>query len=320
MQLKDAKIFFAGTSLFAKEVLRNLLEKNANIDLVITQPDKPVGRKKVLQPSDVKILALENDLNLQQFSNLKKKEVNFIKEQAPDLIIVVSYGLIIPQEILDIPRFGCINIHPSLLPELRGPSPIQTALWQNFKKTGVTFIKMTPEIDAGPVFFQKAINIKSDDIYPVLKKKLINLTNKFLTDSLEKLLNNQINLKEQNHKKATSTRLITKNDGRIFWSSPAKEIYNKFRAFYGWPGIYSFIETERFYKKITFWEINYRQEFPEEKNFPSGKVFKDSKDQIAIKTGKGVVVPLEIQLEGKKSMSIKDFLNGQPGFTNSILE
>ncbi|MFW5884669.1 MAG: methionyl-tRNA formyltransferase [Patescibacteria group bacterium] len=320
MQLKDAKVIFMGTSLFAREVLKDLLEKNTNIDLVITQPDRPAGRKKTLQSPDVKNLALEEGLNLKQFSELKEEEIDFIKKQSPDLIIVASYGLIIPEKVLDIPRFGCVNIHPSLLPNLRGPSPIQTALWQNLKKTGVTFIKMTPGIDAGPIFFQKSININPDDIYPVLKKKLINLTKKFLTDSLEKYLNNKVVLKEQDHQKATLTKLITKKDGRIFWSSPAEEIYNKFRAFYGWPGIYSFIKTERFYKKISFWEISYRQENPEEKDLSPGKVFEDSKNQVAIKTGKGIVIPLEIQLEGKKSMSIKDFTNGQPNFTESLLE
>jgi methionyl-tRNA formyltransferase len=170
MKLKELKIIFFGTSFFAKEILRNLLDNDVNIDLVITQPDRPAGRKKYFRPTDVKSLALERGIETKEFEKIKQEEINFIKNANPDLIITASYGLIIPKEILEIPKYGSVNIHPSLLPELRGSSPIQAALLQNLPETGISFMKMNEKMDAGPVFFQKKLKIDKEDVYPTLAK------------------------------------------------------------------------------------------------------------------------------------------------------
>ncbi|MFO7806908.1 MAG: methionyl-tRNA formyltransferase [Candidatus Moraniibacteriota bacterium] len=315
--LDSAKIVFFGTSFFAKEILRNLLNENIKAQTVVTQPDRPTGRKKFLKPTDVKNLAVEKNIQVKEFETIGAEEFQEFQEIQPDLIIVASYGLIIPEEIIKMPKYGCINIHPSLLPQLRGPSPIQTALLQDHKETGVSFMEMNKEVDAGPVFFQKKLKIEKDDIYPTLEKKLIDLTNAFLTKKLEEYLNKEIKAKDQDHRQATLTRLISKKDGQIFWSSSTEEIYNKFRAFYGWPGIYCFWEKEGFLKKISLWEVSYSKE---DSQHPPGKVFQNSSGNICIQTGKGAILPLEIQLEGKKSASIADFINGHQDFIGSQLK
>jgi methionyl-tRNA formyltransferase len=148
---------------------------------------------------------------------------------------------------------------------------------------------------------------------------LLNLANNYLIENLEKYLTKELKPKEQDHKKATLTRLISRKDGRIFWSYSAQEIYNKFRAFYGWPGIYCFWKKDGFLKKIAFNEISRKEQGDEKKRQP-GEVFKDSFGNVCIQSGEGLILPLEIQLEGKKSMSIKDFINGNPSFIGSQIK
>lgn len=308
-----------GTSFFSKEVLRHLVQEGLNIELVITQTAKPAGRKKQLKPTTVKNFADSKNLKTMELDSIKDEDLGKIKNLKPDLIIVCSFGIIVPEKILELPKLGCVNIHPSLLPGLRGPSPIQTALWQNLSKTGVSFMQMTSKVDAGPVYYQEEQKIDQDDIYPVLEKKLIDLASRRFVQKTEEYINRELKAKEQDEEKVTLTRLITKSDGKVIWSCDAEEIFNKYRAFYGWPSIYCYWQKGQFSKKIIFWEIFYKEE-NKSKNKEPGEVYKDDDGKVCIQTGKGAVCPLEIQIEGKKSMNIQNFLNGYPDFVGSRLK
>ncbi len=316
MKLKDARIIFMGTSFFAKEILKNLIGNEIKIDLVVTRPDKPAGRKKKLKASEVKILAEKENLNLAQFKKLDPEAFSEIKKIKPDLIIVASYGMIIPTNFIEEFPNIFINIHTSLLPKLRGASPIQTALAKGFKKTGVTIMKIAPEVDAGDIIFQKEISIASKDTLPILEKKLIKISNSILINTLEDYLNNKITPQPQNHLDATFAKTIKKEDGKINWDLKTEAIYNKFRAYYSWPQIYTFWKKNNSLKKITLTELDWRKEIIFDKKL--GEVYK-KENKILIKTKDGFLILKKIKLEGKKETSIENFLNGYPDFLGTIL-
>jgi len=311
MKLGKAKIIFMGTSFFAKEVLRILLENKTQINLVVTQPDKPAGRKKDLKPSEVKIYSQEKKLSLKQFSKLSDEALSEIKKINPDLVIVAAYGMIIPQKILDIPKLGFINVHTSLLPKLRGPSPIQTALLEGFKETGVTIMEMDAGVDTGDILSQKKVSIASDENYSTLEKKLIQATSGILNTTLEEYYRKEIESKKQNSEESSETRIIKKQDGKINWKDSAEDIYRCFKAYYEWPKVYTFWNNQ----KLTLIEIS---KTDKENSKQPGEVYQAG-DQICVKTSSGSIVLNKVQLAGKKELLIKDFLNGHPKLINSIL-
>lgn len=318
MELKDARIIFMGTSFFAKELLSNLLNQEIKIDLVVTQPDKLAGRKKKPQPSAVKILAEEKNLKLAQFEKLDQEALKKIEKIKPDLVIVAAYGMIIPADFIEKVPHGFINIHTSLLPKLRGASPIQTALLQGLEKTGVTIMKIDPKLDAGDILAQKEISINPDDTQPILEKKLVNASNEILIETLNDYLNKKIIPQPQDHVQATFTKIIKKEDGRIDWNSPAENIYNKFRAYYGWPQIFTFWDKNGSLKKITLTEIDWQKDELQE-NKKIGEVYKDE-NRVLIKTKTGSIVLKKIKIEGKSETPIENFLNGYPDFSKAILQ
>lgn len=317
MKLKDARIIFMGTSFFAKEILNNLLTQGIKIDLVVTQPDKLAGRKKKPQPSAVKILAEKENLELAQFEKLDQEALKKIEKIKPDLVVVAAYGMIIPADFIEKVPHGFINIHTSLLPKLRGASPIQTALLQGFKKTGVTIMKIDPELDAGDILAQKEISISLKDTQPILEKKLINTSNEILIKTLDDYLNKKITPQPQDHSQATFTKIIKKKDGQIDWNSPAENIYNKFRAYYEWPQTYTFWDRNEDLKKITLTEIDWKKKSDENKR--AGEVYKNE-DQILIKAKAGSIVLKKIKIEGKSETLIENFLNGYPDLLGVILQ
>jgi methionyl-tRNA formyltransferase len=188
MKFKNTRVVFMGTPYFAKEILAYLLENEIKINLVVTQPDKPAGRKKVLKSSEVKIFAEEKDLPLKQFERLDEKALSEITEINPDIIIVAAYGMIIPPNFLEIPKFGFINIHTSLLPKLRGASPIQTAIAQGFQETGVTIMKIDKNLDSGDILAQKEVSIKNSYTHLDLEKELIKASKEILIETLDNYL------------------------------------------------------------------------------------------------------------------------------------
>ena len=313
MKNKHLKMIFFGTPEFSNIVLQKLIDSNYKPFLVVTQPDKPTGRKKELVSSPVKILAQKNNIPVIQPKKLKNYKLPTTNYQ---LGIVASYGKIIPTEILEIPKYGTLNIHPSLLPKYRGPSPIQATILNKDKKTGVTIMKMDKAMDHGPVIKSEKLKIKNEKFtYEILVKKLFKIGADLLIEILPDYLSGKIKPKEQSHVKATYTKIIKKEDGLINWNKPADHIERQLHAYTPWPGIYTFFNGKRL--KVLKLEISeYTIGTP---GVPIvGQVIKYD-DGFAVQTGNGLAVINTVQLEGKNPQTAKEFLNGHPGIIKSTL-
>ena len=319
--IQPLKIIFFGAPYFSQEILKFLLKNNISIDLVITHPDQPVGRKKILTPTELKSFALENKLAIQEFTKLDKITEVFLKTQKPDLFIIAAYGTIIPQNILNIPKLGALNVHPSLLPKLRGASPIQTALQKGLRETGSTIMLMDTGMDTGDILQQKKLPIKSTEKYPELEEKLIDLSSVLLLNVIDHI-NKKRKLpsrQKQNDQESTYTKIIQKQDGLINWSNTSQTIYNQWRAFYSWPKIHTFYNNQ----KLILTEIELIKKSVTINNEKAiGEVFfsKLKNKNVLVQTGQGVIKINQLQLAGKKEMSIKNFINGQNNFIGSILK
>lgn len=307
------KIIFFGTPRFSEIILDSLINSHFNIIGVFTKSDQKVGRRQEWQKTPVKILAERNSIPVFEPLKLDKSVIEQIKQLAPNMLITAAYGKIIPQEILEIPKFGPINVHPSLLPEFRGPSPIQNALLAGKKETGTTIMLMDAGIDTGDILSQKKIAINNNEKLPELSEKLAKLSAQLLLETIPSWIAGKINPQKQNSAQATSCRLIEKEDGRINWHESAQMIYNRFRALYPWPGIFTAWNG----KKIKLLKINF-SENNTEKNYQKGEVFRIDKN-IAVQAGQGIIFLEELQFEGKSPVKIIDFINGHKNFIGSIL-
>lgn len=309
MPRDDKKIIFMGTSEFAVPVLEKLLA-NYQITAVVTRPDKPAGREKELTESPIKRLAVKNNLPVFQPENLKN-DIEKIRELNPDLIIVVAYGKIIPKKIIEIPKFGIINIHPSLLPKYRGPSPIQTAILNGEKKTGVSIMLIDEEMDHGPILANQESGIGNNDTAETLSKKLSILGADLLITILPNYFSGKVKPREQDHREATFTKIITREDGQVDWSKTPEEIERQFRALTSWPGIFSFWQDKRI--KITGLETSIRDNH-------NGMVFLTPDEKVAVGCRVGSIIINKLQLEGKKEMGAEEFIRGYPDFVGSYLK
>jgi methionyl-tRNA formyltransferase len=284
------KIIFFGTSEFGAVILEKLIKNGYRPILVVTAPDKPAGRKQILSSPPVKITAQNYNIPVFQPENVGNLKLK-IKNLMPDLIIAAAYGQIIPQKIVELPGQGSLNVHPSLLPKYRGPSPIQTAILNGDKETGATIIMMTPRIDAGPILAQKKTIIGANETAKELQNRLANLAGELLIDVLPDWTAGRIKLRAQEEKKATYTKILKKEDGEIDWKKTPEEIERQIRAFYPWPGSYTIIDNKRI--KILKAQIGKKQKKP----------------CLAIK---------ELQVEGKKPISFEDFKKGYPYLLKKI--
>lgn len=294
------KIVFFGTPQFAVPSLKMLAHtKNVKVINVITQPDKAIDRKQVLTPPPVKKIALELGLTVIQPEN-RKKLVEVLKNTKADFFVVIAYGNIIPKEIFDIPKYGCINVHASLLPKYRGASPIQESLLNGDKETGISIMKIDEELDHGDIFLIKRIPIEEKDNLITLSVKLAETSGVILPLVLHDIMNSRLSSIPQNHKNATFCKKITKEDGKIDWKKSAEDIRNMIRAYTPWPSVY----TELHDKKIKILDAEISEEI-----MPSGKISTEN-DILKIGTAKGCLIPKIVQMEGKNSMDIKNFING----------
>ena len=314
-KMNNLRIIFMGTPRLSAEILRSLLDANYDIVGVFTQPDKRVGRKQSIEKSPVKILAEENAVPVFTPTRLDEIAIEKIRELKPDLIILIAYGKILPQAVLELPRFGAINIHPSLLPKFRGPSPIQNTLLNGEKTTGTTIMKMDPGIDTGDMLAQEKTNIDTDDTYVELEQKLLNLSAKLLLNILPQWVNGEIAPQKQDNSEASYCQMINGNDGKINWNDSTGTIYNKYKAFIVWPGIFTHWTQKDKTRRIKLNAINIG--VGDEKH-PVGKVFLDDKD-VAVQAKDGKIILKMVQLEGKPTTTAKDFINGHPNFLDSIL-
>jgi len=315
---QETKIIFFGTPPFAAVIFESLIKAGYKIAAVFTQPDKKVGRERKMKKSAVKELAQKNSLLIFEPQDLKNEKVKkeIIKLQ-PDVIVVAAYGKILPKSILDIPKYGAINVHASLLPKFRGASPIQEALLSGEEKTGVTLMLMNEKMDAGKIINQKEIPIEKNDHTFTLSQKLARLAGKMLIETLPLWLSGSIKAKAQDEKKAVYCRVIKKENGKINWNEPAEIIFRKWKAYFPWPGIFTFFPSKKGKKRLKLIEIEVKEN--EEAGEIFGKVIK-WKNQIAVQTKKGLIVLKKVQLEGKRIVSAEDFSKGHADFLGKILE
>jgi methionyl-tRNA formyltransferase len=313
-QNNKPKIIFFGTPEFAAKIFKALLSADYSIKVLVAQPDKPIGRHQTMAPPPTKVLALKNKIKVLQPSNLKDPVfLADLKKLKPDLIITAAYGKIIPKEILELPKLGAINVHGSLLPKFRGASPIQYAIWQGVAETGVTIMLMDEIMDHGSILAEEAIRIAPDDTSGTLHDKLADLGAKLLIKTLPKWLNQELEPQEQDMTQVTYTKILTRDDGRINWSKSAVEIERQIRAFTPWPGSFTELDGKRL--KIIKAKITNE---PGSKN--AGEVFKTASGELAVVCGEGSLILDKVQMEGKKEVNGKEFLNGYVEMVGKVLK
>lgn len=302
------RIVFMGTASFSLAVLQMLLENQYHVVGVVTQPDRYVGRKKVLTMPDVKVEALKYDIPVIQPVRIKE-DYQAILDLQPDLIITAAYGQIIPQALLDAPRLGCVNVHASLLPLYRGGAPVHQAIIDGQDKTGVTIMYMVKKMDAGDIISQKETPILQDDTVGILYDRLSNLGAKLLKETLPDILKGTNQRIPQDESLVTYAPTLSREDERIDWNLSAKQVYNKVRGTNPWPGSYTTYQG----KTVKIWAGQVHQcenAIKHHAHQDNGTIVKIFKDAIGVKVNDGVYLITELQIEGKKRMSVKDYLNG----------
>jgi methionyl-tRNA formyltransferase len=304
------KLVFFGTSSFGVPII-DRLQQNHEIVSVITTPDAPVGRKQELRPSSIGQWAAEQALPVLKPESLKNQSelVAELTALKADVFIIVAYGKIIPAEYISLPPLKTINVHPSLLPLYRGPSPIQYAIRNGETKTGISIMLIDEQVDHGPLLGQHEVLISPTETYLQLESRLGQISADFLAEILPNYAAGKIIPTEQNHDLATFTKMIKKEDGLIDWHNTASEIFNQYRAFTPRPGIWTHFRKQTF--KILGCDV---AESPV--NAAAGTVLPDG----LVAAGDGTALRLlTVQLEGKKAIPLKDFLNGQASFVGSQL-
>ena len=311
------RIIFWGTPEFTIPALEAHIENGYNVVAVVTNPDEPVGRKQVLTPPPVKLWAEKYGLPVFQ---PEKLEIGNWKSEIPEaeLYIVAAYGKIIPKEILDIPKYGALNIHPSLLPRWRGPSPIQFAILEGDTEIGVTIMAMDEKMDHGPIVAQRKAQIANRGIkYRELHDQLAKLGAELLVETLPKWLHGEIKPVPQNETLATYSKIIKKEDGKVDWTKSAEAIERQIRAFEEWPGSFAFWQRNQNRLRL---EVEKGEAV--ERETPAGKpglVWQDNTGSLLVQTGSGSIAVVAIKAEGKKTLSAAEFLNGHRDIIGQIL-
>lgn len=315
------KIVFFGTPKLSAQILQDLINEKINIIAVVTQPDKPYGRGLKIIPSSVAQIAEEYSISLYKPHNISDPNfIKTIKDLASDIIIVVAYGKIFRKELLDLPKFGCINIHGSFLPKYRGASPIQSALLNGDKTTGVTIMKMNENLDSGGIIAQETISIDDADNSDTLSKKIFNTGSKLILEILSSFENGLVKIIPQNDVEATYTRTIKKEDGKINFSKSAEEIHNMIRAFNPWPGTFVCYKGKKvkILKSKTLTPASLRSASPLPKGEGDsrssrgvGEIIGISKEKgLIFTTGSGLLSILELHPENSKAISAIEFVSG----------
>lgn len=310
-------LLFFGTSDFAVPALLALVRAGFPIGAVVTQPDKPAERGLALRASPVKIKALELGLRVLEPSTLKKPEAEIsLREIGAEIAVVAAYGKIVPQNILDIFPKGVLNIHPSLLPKYRGPSPIQSAILNGDEETGVTIMLLDAEMDHGAILAQERLRIKDYELRGELEIRLAGLGAQMLVQVLPQWLEGKIQPREQDHEEATICKMVEKEDGKIDWNKPAVVIERMVRAYEGWPGTWTSWEGKRL--KILKARVLH-EAIGCANNSTQGFIWKTEQCEFAINCHPGSLVLEEVQLEGKKPSAGKSFLLGYPRIFGAVM-
>lgn len=299
--MKDIKVIFMGTPEFAVPVLEGLIE-NTNVIMVVTQPDKEVGRHHELQATPIKKVALEHNIPVYQPTKVRNEYDSIINANA-DIIITCAYGQIIPEKILNNPRLGCINVHASLLPRLRGGAPIHHAIIDGEEKTGVTIMYMDKTMDTGDIISKSEYYIKDSDNVGTLHDTLSVMGKELLLETLPSIIDGTNARIKQNDEYSSYAWNIKRNEERITYNKSAKEVYNQIRGLYPWPIAHTIInETE---VKVLEAKISNK-----DSKFSPGTICEINKDSIGICTNDKVILITKVKPFGKKAMSAKDYING----------
>jgi len=299
------RLVFMGTPDFASASLEALLRCDDSVVGIVTQPDRPKGRGQTLTPSPVKLLAQRTQIPLLQ--PLKMKDPEFLHALAgwkPDLIVVSAFGRILPPAILSLPPHGCINVHGSLLPKYRGAGPIQWAVMNGEKETGITTMLMDVGMDTGAMLLQEAIPIMPDDTAGTLSPRLAELGGRLLTETIVRLKAGTLVLQPQDSSRATLAPLLKKEDGAIDWTLPAMVLANRVRGLSPWPGAYTTVEGgDR-------WAIWQASALPDRVTKPPGTVIAATTDAVHVTTGDGVLAVMELQPANSRRMTVSQYLAG----------
>ncbi|MCQ6274044.1 methionyl-tRNA formyltransferase [Bacillus sp. V3B] len=308
------KIVFMGTPDFSVPVLRQLIADSYEVIGVVTQPDRPVGRKKVLTPPPVKIEAEKQGIPVFQPEKISRPdELAPILELHPDLVVTAAFGQLLPKELLEAPRFGCINVHASLLPELRGGAPIHYAIMQGKEKTGVTIMYMAEKLDAGDILTQVEVPILENDDVGTMHEKLSDAGATLLSETLPKLLRGELKPTKQIDDEATFASNIKREQEKIDWTQTGEMIYNHIRGLHPWPVAYTKLKGS----VIKIWKA---VKVPSQESLTPGTITKIENDGFTVATGNGTAIKvLELQPSGKKRMNAEQFLRGAgPNLTIGI--
>ncbi|MBP3451503.1 MAG: methionyl-tRNA formyltransferase [Agathobacter sp.] len=298
------KIVFMGTPDFAVGTLEAIIEAGHEVLLVVTQPDKPKGRSGALQYTPVKECALAHGIEVFQPTKIRLEEnVAFLRKYEADIFVVAAFGQILPKSILDMPKYGCINVHASLLPKYRGAAPIQWAVINGDKVTGVTIQQMDIGVDTGDIIVTKELAISEEETGGGLFDKLAVVGAEACLEALEQIAKGTATRTPQNHDEATHVSMISKEFGNIDWNRSAAEIERLIRGLNPWPSAYTKLDGKTF--KI--WKAKV---VSEENEYATGCIIRVGKGEMLVQTGNGVLSLLEVQLEGKKRMEVDAFLRG----------
>ncbi len=313
------RVIFMGTPEFAVPSLEHLILNQHQVVAVYTQPDKPAGRERAVVSTPVKKAALAWGLPVVQPVNLKGAEaVEQLIGFHPDVIVVAAFGQILPQTVLDIPRYGCINVHPSLLPSFRGASPVAAAILAGDEFTGVSIMLMDRGLDTGPILARAQIPISPQDTTGSLTAKLSQIAARLLQEALMHWCRGELTPQQQSEAEATYSSPISKEEGEINWHLPAIDIWRRVRAFYPWPGSYTGWRGRQL-------KIIEAVPLPAQKTLEVGHVValtpgaEGSKAAFGVYAGDGILGVCQVQLEGKRAMSAAEFLRGQRQFIGTVL-
>ena len=315
------RVIFMGTPDFAVSTLKSLLQSKHDVVLVVTQPDKPRGRGKQVSYSPVKEVALEHDIEVFQPQRIKSEEsVEYLRKYNADVMVVVAFGQILSKEILDMPKYGCINVHGSLLPKYRGAAPIQWAVLNGDEISGVTTMKMDEGLDTGDIILKKELVLAKDETAGSLFERMMALGAEACMETLDQLAEGSATFTAQNHNEATKTRLISKEMGKIDFDRSAEEIERLVRGMNPWPSAFTSING----KTLKVWKCAVASmeelEDCEEslRSAENGQIVLVTKQNVYVKTAEGIIRLDEVQLEGKRRMICEEFLRGyqiEAGYT-----
>jgi len=299
------RLIFAGTPDFAVPALDALAGAGHQVVAVYTQPDRPAGRGRKLTPSPVKTRAQALGLPIEQPESLKSSDMQTIlRGYAPDAMVVVAYGLLLPQAVLDIPKYGCLNIHASLLPRWRGAAPIQRAIAAGDTETGVGIMQMEKGLDTGPVLLERRIPIAPADTGGVLHDRLASLGAQAIVEALERLEHGTLEPEPQDSTQATYAHKLTKQEGALDWRKPADLLARQVRAFNPWPVAFATFEGEI----LRVWNATSRPNAAADRS--PGDIVTVSAEGIDVATGEGMLRITRLQPPGKRPMNAAEFLNG----------